>query len=72
VSFQKGKLTSPFGTEFVGFIITIGGVTDPADIHRTYEDIDNIFKSNPEKFKIHETRDENGRFKSYSVSTDEE
>jgi hypothetical protein len=69
VSFKKGKLTTPFGTEFVGFIITVGGVTDPAEIHRTYEDIDKIFKSNPETFKTHEERDEKGRFKSYSVST---
>jgi hypothetical protein len=69
VRFQRGKLTTPFGTEFVGFIITIGGVTDPSTISRTYEDIDAIFKSNPEKFKTHEEKDGLGRFKSYAVST---
>lgn len=69
MSFQKGKLTTPDGTDFVGFIITVGGITDPAMIQQTYEDIDAIFKANPEKFVIHEERDEVGHFKSYSVST---
>lgn len=69
MKFEKGKLTTPFGTEFVGFIITVGGITDPATIQRTYEDIDKIFKSNPETFKTHEEKDANGKFKSYSVST---
>ena len=50
-------------------IITIGGVTDPDSVERTYEDIDKIFKSNPEKFKTQEVRDEAGRFKSYIVET---
>ena len=48
--------------------MTIGGITDPGEIERTYEDIDKIFKSNPEKFKVHEER-ENGKFKSFTVST---
>lgn len=53
----------------MGFIITVGGVTDPATIQRTYEDIDKIFKSDPDNFKIHEEKDAMGKFKSYSVST---
>ena len=67
--FQKGKLTTPDGADFVGFIITVGGITDPASIQRTYEDIDKIFKSNPESFNTHEVKDENGKFKSYVVET---
>ena len=69
VQFQKGKLTTPFGTEFVGFIITIGGITDPASIQRTYEDIDAIFKAHPEEYKVYEEKDSLGHFKSYAVST---
>ena len=36
---------------------------------RTYEDIAAIFKSNPETFKVSETRTPDGTFKSFSVST---
>lgn len=64
---ETGRLTSPFGTEFVGVRITIGEVTDPATIKRTYEDIDEIFKSNPDSFTVKEERDEKGRFKSFVV-----
>lgn len=67
VSFKSGKLKTPFGDEFNGFIVTIGGVTDPASIHRNYEDVDRIIKSDPETYIIHEERDEQGRFKSYSI-----
>ena len=49
--------------------ITIGGITDPALIERTYEDIDKIFKSQPEKFKVKEFRDSEGKFKSMIVET---
>ena len=69
MSFQRGKLTTPNGTDFGGFIITIGGITDPALIQQTYEDIDAIFKARPEKYKVHEERDADGKFLSYVVST---
>ena len=69
MSYKEGHLTTPGGVDFVGFIITVGGITDPAEIQRTYEDIDAIFKSRPDTFKTHEERDEFGHFKSYSVST---
>ena len=69
MSYKKGKLTTPDGTDFVGFIISVGGVTDPAEIQRTYEDIEKIFKSQPDKFITHEERDKDGHFLSYSVST---
>lgn len=61
---------SPFGTEIVGFKVTIGGITDPATIQRTYEDIEKIFKSNQANFKIHEEKTPEGKFKSYSISTE--
>lgn len=67
--YQQGKLTSPDGTDFVGFILTVGGITDPSEIQRTYEDIDKMFKAHPENYKVHEEKDGMGHFKSYTVST---
>ena len=67
---QTGKLISPFGTSYVGFMVTIGGVVDPAMIERTYEDIDRIIKSNPEAFHMKEERDKEGKFIAYHVSTE--
>ena len=64
---ETGKVTSPFGTEIVGFKVTIGGVTDPATIERKYDDIEAILKKSKVKFEIHESRYPTGRFKSYSV-----
>lgn len=58
---------SPFGTEFVGFKVTIGGVTDPASIQRTYDDIEKILRREP--YKIHEEKTSNGTFRSYTVET---
>lgn len=49
--------------------ITIGGVVDPASIKRTYDDIDKIFKSNPDTYKVKEERDAEGKFKSFTVTT---
>lgn len=61
---------SPFGTEYIGFKVTIGGITDPSMIERTYQDVDKIIKSNPESFYTKEERDESGGFKAYHVSTE--
>ncbi len=59
----------PDGTAYRGFKVTIGGITDPATIKRTYDDIEAIFKSNQTKFKIHEEHTPAGTFKSYSVES---
>jgi len=47
--------------------VTIGGVTDPSEIKRTYDDIEAIFKSNQTNYKIYEEHTPNGTFKSYTV-----
>ena len=62
-----GRLHSPFGTEYVGFKVTIGG--EPKEVERSYADIDAIFKSNPGAYKVSEEKDENGKFKSFIVET---
>ena len=49
--------------------MSIGGITDSAEIKRTYEDIDRIFKSNPGNFKVTEEKDEHGKFKRFVVET---
>ena len=64
-----GRVYTPFGEEVNGFKVTIGGVLNPEDIKRTYEDIDKVFKSNPGKHKVHDEHDENGKFKSFIVET---
>lgn len=67
---STGRLTTPFGTPYIGFKVTIGGVSDPAMTERTYEDIDKIFKSNPGDYHVKEERDANGKFQSFHVSTE--
>jgi len=62
-----GKLTSPFGTEYTGFKVTIVG--DNPNVERSYADIDAIFKSNPGAYKVEEERESDGKFKSFSVTT---
>ena len=69
VRIETGKLTSPNGEDFTGFIITIGEITNPASIQRSYEDINKIFKANPGNYKVSEHRDSEGHFKSFSVET---
>ena len=69
VRVKTGKVMSPFGTEVVGFKVSIGGITDPAQIKRTYEDIDRIFKSNNKDFKVYEEKSKDGKFKSFTVTT---
>lgn len=64
-----GNLYTPDGTPYVGFKVTIGGVTDPASIERTYEDIERILHSNQQPYKVFEEKTEYGTFKSYTVET---
>lgn len=47
--------------------MTIGGITDPSQIQRTYDDIEAIFHKNQIEFHTHEERTNAGTFKSYSV-----
>ena len=69
VRIETGDLISPDGTPYRGFKVTIGGIQDPSQIKRTYDDIEAIFKSHEVNFKTHEERDVEGHFKSYSVET---
>jgi len=62
-------LSTPDGTPYRGFKVSVGGGKTKAEIERTYEDIYKIFKSNPGDYKIHEERDEKGQLKSYTVTT---
>ena len=62
-----GKLTSPLGTEYTGFKVTLIG--DNPNVERTYEDIDRILHQNKVAYKIHEERDSDGHFKSFTVTT---
>ena len=64
-----GRLLSPNGMEFVGVQVSIGGITDPSGIRRTYDDIEKILHQNKVEYKVHEESRPDGRFKSYSVST---
>ena len=68
IRIKTGNLTTPSGEPYRGFVVSVGGITDPASIERTYNDIDKIFKSNPGTYKIKEERVD-GKFHSYSVST---
>ena len=49
--------------------MTIGGVTDPGEIERSYDDIEKILKGNKVAYKIYETKTESGTFKSYTVES---
>lgn len=69
VKVEHGKLTTPDGTPFFGVKISIGEITDPATIKRTYDDIEKIMGRNQVPFKIHEEKTAAGTFRSYSVET---
>lgn len=60
---------SPSGVEFNGVEISLGGITDPASIVRTYDDIERILHQNKTPYKITETKTDAGTFKSYLVSS---
>lgn len=66
VKIETGNLTTPDGTPYKGFKVTIGGSPNP---ERTYDDIEKILGKNNVSYKTHEERNPNGTFKSYSVST---
>lgn len=66
---ETGNLYTPSGEQYSGFKITIGGITDPSTVVRTYEDIERILHENQKPFAIHEEHTAAGTFKSYSVST---
>ena len=66
---ETGHLTTPYGDEYDGFKITVGGIQDPAEIKRTYDDIEEILGKNQIPFKTHEVDSPSGKFRSYSVST---
>ena len=67
VHFKTGKQVSPFGTEFVGISIRIGGVFDPTGQKRDYEDIRRILKDNSVLWTEHEEKDSQGKFKSFII-----
>lgn len=69
VRIERGDITTPFGEKISGFKVTVGGITDPSTVIRTYEDIEKIFKANPGNYKVHEEKTPDGKFKSYTVST---
>lgn len=64
-----GKQVTPSGEEYTGFSITIGGITDPADIKRSYDDIERILHVSNIPYQTHEVDTADGKFCSYSVST---
>ena len=51
----------------MGVQISIGGISNPADVQRTYEDIERILHSNKQPYKEVETRTEQGTFKSFVI-----
>lgn len=61
---------TPSGEEYTGFSVTIGGITDPAEINRNYDDLAAIFKANQANFKVSERRHPDGTFQSFDVSTE--
>lgn len=69
IRIYTGELRTPDGTPYKGFKVTIGGITDPETIKRSYEDIEKILKGSRLKYKEHEEKTPDGKFKSYSVST---
>ena len=69
IRIETGDLYTPSGTPFHGFKITVGGTLDPESVVRTYEDIEKIFKANSAKYKVHEEKRPDGKFKSYTVET---
>lgn len=66
---ERGRLISPFGTEYVGLKITVGGVSDPALIERNYEDIKRILHSNQQPYQEIETKTPQGTLKSFTIIT---
>jgi hypothetical protein len=68
VRVETGNLTTPDGTPYRGFKITVGGLLDPENIERTYSDILRILHRNAREFRVKEERD-GGKFKSLVIET---
>ena len=66
---ETGDLTTPGGTPYRGFKVSIGGIQDPAQIKRTYDDIEKIIGGNNLPFKTYEEKTSTGTFLSYRVET---
>lgn len=47
--------------------MTIGGITDPSTIERSYNDITAILRANRGPYKVTEERTPDGRFKSLII-----
>ena len=60
---------TPDGTPYRGFKVTIGGIQDPAEIKRSYEDIERILKGNNHPYREYETKTDQGTFKSFVVES---
>lgn len=60
----------PSGEEYFGIKVSIGKITDPSSVRRTYEDIEAILGRNKVDYKTHEVRTDAGLFRSYTISTD--
>ena len=69
IRIETGRIKTPYGSEINGFKVTIGGIQDPAEIKRSYDDIERIFKSNEKTFKVTEEHNPNGTFKTYTAET---
>ena len=69
VKVETGNLTTPDGTPYNGFKVTVGGIQDPGEIQRRYDDIEHILHQNQVAYKINETHDQQGHFRSYSMET---
>ena len=65
---ETGNLTTPDGTPYRGFKITVGGFLDPANTERTYEDVLRILRRDAREFRVTEERD-SGKFKSLIIET---
>lgn len=57
------------GTEIQGFQVSIGGIFDPSEVKRRYDDIEEILGKNKVNYKTHEERNDNGTFRLYTVQT---
>ena len=58
---------TPGGILYKGFKVSIGGIQNPAQVERTYEDIEKIIRGNNLPFKTHEEKTSTGTFRSYIV-----
>jgi len=62
-------LTTPDGTPYKGFKVSLGGSIDPSEIVRTYDDIKRILHNNKVEYRTHEEHKPDGTFKSFTIET---